>query len=73
MRKAVLSGYHYAFLQLFCWEVFFMEKVVVNMVQAQIGYTFQNLDLLRQAFIRRSYTEEHGGENNEVLESWIHI
>ena len=45
-----------------------MEKVVVNMVQAQIGYTFQNLDLLRQAFIRRSYTEEHGGENNEVLE-----
>lgn len=45
-----------------------MEKVVENMVQAQIGHTFKNLDLLRQAFIRRSYTEEHGGENNEVLE-----
>lgn len=39
-----------------------------NKVQAQIGYTFKNLDLLRQAFIRRSYTEENGGENNEVLE-----
>lgn len=39
-----------------------------NMVQAQIGYTFKNLDLLKQAFTRRSYTEENGGENNEVLE-----
>ena len=38
------------------------------MVQGQIGYNFKNLDLLRQAFVRRSYTEENGGENNEVLE-----
>lgn len=45
-----------------------MEKVVLNMVQAQIGYLFKNLDLLKQAFVRRSYTEERGGENNEVLE-----
>lgn len=39
-----------------------------KMVQGQIGYTFQNIDLLRQAFIRRSFSEEHGGQNNEVLE-----
>ena len=38
-------------------------------IENQIGkYHFQNKKLLRQAFIRRSYSEEHGGENNEVLE-----
>ena len=44
------------------------EKLVFKMVQGQIGYDFKNIDLLRQAFTRRSYTEENGGENNEVLE-----
>ena len=38
------------------------------MVQGQTGYTFRNPDLLQQAFTRRSYSEENGGENNEVLE-----
>ncbi len=38
------------------------------MVQGQIGYTFKNPDLLKQAFTRRSYTKENSGENNEVLE-----
>ena len=37
-------------------------------VQRQIGYEFINTDLLFQAFTRRSYSEENGGENNEVLE-----
>ncbi|MDD6204345.1 MAG: putative dsRNA-binding protein [Firmicutes bacterium] len=46
-----------------------MEKeLVFKMVQGQIGYDFKNLDLLNQAFTRRSYTEENGGENNEILE-----
>ena len=46
-----------------------MEKELVwLMVQGQIGYNFKNLDLLKQAFTRRSYTEENGSENNEVLE-----
>ena len=45
-----------------------MEELVLKMVQGQFGYTFENLDLLKQAFTRRSYTEENGGENNEVLE-----
>ena len=44
------------------------EELLFNMVQGQIGYDFKNIDLLKQAFTRRSYTEEHGGENNEVLE-----
>lgn len=49
---------------------FIMEEkdLVFKMVQAQIGYTFRNLDLLQQAFTRRSYSEENGGENNEILE-----
>lgn len=37
-------------------------------IEAQIDYTFDNPQLLRQAFTRRSYTEERGGQNNEVLE-----
>ncbi len=37
-------------------------------VQKLIGYQFDNTNLLFQAFKRRSYSEENGGENNEVLE-----
>ena len=44
------------------------KELVWKMVQGQIGYDFKNLDLLQQAFTRRSYTAENGGENNEVLE-----
>lgn len=44
------------------------EELVFKMVQAQIGYKFNNIDLLRQAFTRKSYSTENGGENNEVLE-----
>ena len=45
-----------------------MNKKELNHIQKQIDYEFKNPDLLQQAFIRRSYSEEHGGENNEVLE-----
>lgn len=37
-------------------------------IENQIGYPFTNRELIKQAFTRRSYSEEHGGENNEVLE-----
>ena len=37
-------------------------------IQDKIGYPFANLDLLQQAFVRRSYSKENGGEDNEVLE-----
>lgn len=45
-----------------------MEEKVVTFIQNQIGYEFKNKDLLRQAFVRRSYSQENGGEHNEVLE-----
>lgn len=40
----------------------------INEVQNQINYTFDNPDLLRQAFTRRSWSYENGGKNNEELE-----
>lgn len=45
-----------------------MEQNDLVFIQDQIGYKFNNPDLLQQAFTRRSYTAENGGENNEVLE-----
>lgn len=40
----------------------------LNKIEALIGYEFDEPMLLQQAFIRRSYSQEHGGKNNEVLE-----
>lgn len=37
-------------------------------IENQIDYKFKNKDLLQQAFIRRSYSAEKGGSDNEVLE-----
>ena len=37
-------------------------------IQKTIGYDFSNPDLLKQAFIRRSYAEENGGPDYQVLE-----
>ncbi|MBP3493024.1 MAG: ribonuclease III family protein [Oscillospiraceae bacterium] len=45
-----------------------MEQNDLIFIQEQIGYPFNNPDLLQQAFTRRSYAEENGGEHNEVLE-----
>ncbi len=45
-----------------------MEEKDFEDVQQKIGYYFTNHDLLQQAFVRRSYSQENGGENNEVLE-----
>lgn len=45
-----------------------MEQKDFAFIQDQIGYKFQNTDLLRQAFVRCSYSKEYGGEDNEVLE-----
>ncbi len=45
-----------------------LEETARTFIEDQIGYPFKNKDLLRQAFVRRSYSEENGGENNEVLE-----
>ena len=45
-----------------------MEESEFHFIQDQIAYNFKNLDLLQQAFVRRSYSKENGGEDNEVLE-----
>lgn len=49
---------------------YFMDKkeYFETVVQNQIGYEFKNPLLMRQAFVRKSYSSENGGENNEVLE-----
>lgn len=45
-----------------------LENWEIREIEKTIGYTFENKVLLEQAFTRRSFTEECGGENNEVLE-----
>ncbi len=46
-----------------------MEMTNLEYIQLHIGYTFKNRGLLRQAFTRKSYTEENKNElHNEVLE-----
>ena len=45
-----------------------MESNDIRFIQNQIGYEFSNTDLLQQAFVRKSYSNENGGQNNEVLE-----
>lgn len=44
------------------------DQKIINDIQNIIGYTFKNQELLEQAFTRRSYSMENGGEDNEVLE-----
>ena len=46
-------------------EVFKGAKIVEDQIG---GYHFENPSLLKQAFVRKSYSEENGGENNEILE-----
>ena len=46
-----------------------MKEQVYDEIEQLIGYEFDNRLLLRQAFTRKSYTNEtHDGDNNEVLE-----
>ncbi|MDE6698489.1 MAG: hypothetical protein K2J91_03310 [Lachnospiraceae bacterium] len=43
-------------------------KTLLN-IAIQLGYEFDDIRILRQAFTRKSYSEEHNGEHhNEVLE-----
>ena len=44
------------------------DQETINDIKSIIGYEFNNQELLEQAFTRRSYSMENGGENNEVLE-----
>ena len=44
------------------------DQETINDIKSIIGYPFKNQELLEQAFTRRSYSMENGGENNEILE-----
>lgn len=45
-----------------------MDRKEIEKIEDRIGYLFRNKDLLQQAFVRRSYSRENGGGDNEVLE-----
>ena len=46
-----------------------MKNEILRFIQEQIEYEFDEPELLRQAFTRKSYSEEHNGEyQNEILE-----
>ena len=45
-----------------------MKQEDLATIQKKIGYAFENTDLLQQAFVRKSFANENGGESNEVLE-----
>ena len=46
-----------------------MTRMDIDFIQSGINYNFKNLQLLNQAFTRKSYSEEHPEvQNNEILE-----
>ncbi|GEM_PF-1999382 len=45
-----------------------MDQNTIKTIEGVINYTFKNKALLTQAFTRKSYTNEHGGEHNDTLE-----
>lgn len=45
-----------------------MNEKQIRELEAQIGYTFREKGLLRQAMTRRAYTKEKNDRHNEVLE-----
>lgn len=45
-----------------------MNNQDLNKIEKLIGYSFDEPMLLQQSFTRRSYSQENGGQNNEVLE-----
>lgn len=45
-----------------------MDNQDLQNIEQLLEYEFNETAILQQAFIRRSYSQEHGGENNEVLE-----
>jgi ribonuclease-3 len=45
-----------------------MTQEDIREVESSINYCFKNSALLKQAFTRKTYSEENGGQDNEVLE-----
>lgn len=62
----ITPSYHFEKEEIGGFSMF--DQETINDIQNKIGYTFKNQELLEQAFTRRSYSMENGGEDNEVLE-----
>lgn len=62
----ITPSYHFEKEEIGGFFVFNQETI--NDIKDKIGYPFKNQELLEQAFTRRSYSMENGGEDNEVLE-----
>lgn len=45
-----------------------MKPENVSRIEQKVGYVFKDKKLLKVCFSHSSYTNEHGGENNERLE-----
>lgn len=45
-----------------------MTREELKKIEDEIGYSFDNIYLLQQAFTRRSFSHENGNECNEILE-----
>ena len=45
-----------------------MKTTELTKIEQTIGYEFNNVGLLEQAFTRKSHSNEHGGEHNDILE-----
>ncbi len=45
-----------------------MKTIELLTIEQAIGYEFNNVGLLEQAFTRKSHSNEHGGEHNDILE-----
>lgn len=69
MQKVFCQAIIMPFSNYFTERCFFiMSNNDLQVIQNRIGYSFKKPDLLQQAFVRRSYAKEKGGEDNEVLE-----
>ena len=66
--RCIFVGLLLCLLEQITRRYYFMKENDLIFIQDQIGYNFQTTDLLQQAFTRRSYSKEYGGEDNEVLE-----
>ena len=62
----ITPSYHFEKEEIGGFFVFNQETI--DDIKDKIGYPFKNQELLEQAFTRRSYSMENGGEDNEVLE-----
>ena len=53
---------------MYYFEVSMPDKTKLAQIQKKIGYQFNNVNLLQQAFTRKSFVSRNKQQNNEILE-----